>query len=450
MINIEDNLDKNQYKMEDIDDYIEKKLIENGQPVYLNIYHLSYVNYFVQIFGFGFFHSSIEINEKEFSYSATEDEYSGIFSNSINDSNLILKEKIYLGNTFYNDNEINEILLLNTPYWLGKSYDPFLKNCNHFTKFFSKLLIEKENIINDYPDYVNRITEYGFFFNCFYSPIKRLYGNTILNLNSGNNVEYISIPKNDNISIKNELSYNLDRFSFHRIDTEFNLMVNGNMTHQLNYEKNNSINNNSKNNNFEISNDNFSEQPSIKRKYSISNQQCFFEKIMKYNFFLNTIFYNGNIPILNKLVKADNFFANKKLTQALIIYQEILKEVDLEKNENLESEFNKIFSINNHKYILNPKDNVKNILFKLKILHCIFYIFFKNNLINDQELVSNTIFKLNKNDYFSLFYKAYIKFVERNIPECVEIIKNGIEICNDNKFKKKFRQFYILIDHLEF
>ena len=33
MINIEDNLDKNQYKMEDIDDYIEKKLIENGQPV---------------------------------------------------------------------------------------------------------------------------------------------------------------------------------------------------------------------------------------------------------------------------------------------------------------------------------------------------------------------------------------------------------------------------------
>ena len=449
MIKLEENINKNKYKMEELDDYIEKTLVENGQPVYLNIYHLSFINYFVQIFGFGFFHSSIEINEKEFSYSATEDEYSGIFSNLINDSNLILKEKIYLGNTFYNDNEINEILLLNTPYWLGKSYDPFLKNCNHFTKFLFKLLIEKENIINDYPDYVNRITEYGFFFNCFYSPIKRLYGNMIFSPNSGKNVEYISLPKN-NISIKNELSFNLDRFSFQRIDTEFNLMVNGNFSHQFYFEKNNSINNNTKNNNFEISKDNFSDQPTLKRRYSISEQKCFFEKIMKYNFFLNSIIYNGNNPILKKLVKADHFFANRKLTQALIIYQEILKEVDLEKNENLENEFKKIFSYNNHKYILNPKDNVKHLLFKLKILHCIFYIFFKNNLINDQELVSNTIFKLNKNDYFSLFYKAYIKFVERNIPECVEIIKNGIEICEDNKFKKKFRQFYILIDHLEF
>ena len=449
MINIVDNNIEKKDKIEELDDYIEKKLLEIGQPVYLNIYHLSFVNYFVQLFGFGFFHSSIEINEKEFSYSATNDEYSGIFSNLIEDSNLILKEKIYLGNTFYNNNEINEILLLNTPYWLGKSYDPFLKNCNHFTKFFSKLLIEKENIINHYPDYVNRITEYGFFFNCFYSSIKRLYGNTVFNPNSGNNIEYISLPRN-NISIKNELSFNLDRFSFHRIDTEFNLMFKGHGSQPFYFEKNNSLNNDTKNNNFEISKDNYSDQPSLKRRYSISDQKCFFEKIMKYNFFLNSIFYNGNNPILKKLVKADNYFANKKLTQALNIYQEILKEVDLEKNENLENEFNNIFSFNNHKYILNQNDNIKHLLFKLKILHCIFYIFFKNNLINDQELVSNTIFKLNKNDYFSLFYKAYIKFVERNIPECVEIIKNGIEICNDNQFKKKFRQFYILIEQLEF
>ena len=113
-------------ELEEIDNIIEKKLIEEGHAVYLNVYHLSFINYFVQLLGFGFFHSSIEINGKEFSYSATEDEESGIFSNSIEDSNLILKEKIYLGNTFYTDNEINEILLLNIPYWLGKSYDPFL------------------------------------------------------------------------------------------------------------------------------------------------------------------------------------------------------------------------------------------------------------------------------------------------------------------------------------
>ena len=271
--NIYEEYNNKKNELEEIDNIIEKKLIEEGHAVYLNVYHLSFINYFVQLLGFGFFHSSIEINGKEFSYSATEDEESGIFSNSIEDSNLILKEKIYLGNTFYTDNEINEILLLNIPYWLGKSYDPFLKNCNHFTKFFQKLLIEKKNIINDYPDYVNRITDYSIFFNCFYSPIKRLYGNIALSPNSGNNKEFISTRLND-ISLKNDISLNI-RNTFPRLE---------NITKNFN-EKNFSFSYNHNLNNYEISKDNYSDQPSIKRKYIIKNQKCFFESSMKYNFF---------------------------------------------------------------------------------------------------------------------------------------------------------------------
>ena len=436
--NIYEEYNNKKNELEEIDNIIEKKLIEEGHAVYLNVYHLSFINYFVQLLGFGFFHSSIEINGKEFSYSATEDEESGIFSNSIEDSNLILKEKIYLGNTFYTDNEINEILLLNIPYWLGKSYDPFLKNCNHFTKFFQKLLIEKKNIINDYPDYVNRITDYSIFFNCFYSPIKRLYGNIALSPNSGNNKEFISTRLND-ISLKNDISLNI-RNTFPRLE---------NITKNFN-EKNFSFSYNHNLNNYEISKDNYSDQPSIKRKYIIKNQKCFFESSMKYNFFLNTIFYKGNNSILKKLNKAEQLFSDKKFTQALKIYQEILKEIDLENNNNLDEQFKTIFSLKDYNYTLNPKENVKNVVLKLKILHCIFYIFFKNNLIDEQELVSSSIFSLNKNDYFTLFYKAFLKFYERNIPECVEIIKNGIKICGDNKFKKKFRQFNLLIDELDF
>ena len=431
------------YDLEEIDNLIEKKLIEEGQAVYLNIYHLSYINIFIQFLGFGFFHSSIEINGKEFSYSATEDEESGIFSNPIEDSNLVLKEKIYLGNTFYTDDEINEILLLNIPYWLGKSYDPFLKNCNHFTKFFQKQLIEKKNIINDYPDYVNRITNYSVFFNCFYSPLRRLYGNIALSPNSGNNVEYISTRVN-NISLKNNLTFTSGD-SFHKFETDINLIWNNSFN-----EKYNSFNKHTNCNNCDISKDNYSEQPYLKKKSIIKNQKCFFESSMKYNFFLNSIFYNGNNSILKKYNNAEQFFSVRKFTQALKIYQEILKEIDLENNNNLDEEFKTIFSLSDYNYILNPKENVKNIVLKLKILHCIFYIFYKNNLINDQELVSSSIFSLNKNDYFALFYKAFIKFYERNIPECVEIIKNGIEICIDNKFKKKFRQFNLLIEQLDF
>lgn len=59
---------------------------------------------------------------------------------------------------------------LHSEYWLGNSYDPFKKNCNDFTKFMSNLLIR--NSLTEYPIYVNRITEFGIFFYCFYGPIK--------------------------------------------------------------------------------------------------------------------------------------------------------------------------------------------------------------------------------------------------------------------------------------
>jgi hypothetical protein len=57
---------------------------------------------------------------------------------------------------------------------MGRTYDPFLKNCNNFTKYFLKLILFN-NI--DYPAYVNRICKYAHIFSSFYPPIKRLYGN---------------------------------------------------------------------------------------------------------------------------------------------------------------------------------------------------------------------------------------------------------------------------------
>ena len=49
------NRNCNQKNQESLDELIEKARVENGQAVYLNNYHLSSINYIIQLLGFGFF-----------------------------------------------------------------------------------------------------------------------------------------------------------------------------------------------------------------------------------------------------------------------------------------------------------------------------------------------------------------------------------------------------------
>ena len=106
---------------ESFDELIEKARVENGQAVYLNIYHMSYANYIIQFFGIGFFHTTIQVNEFEYSFTPTDDNNSGIVFNKIGEGkkDIWLKEKIYLGNTIYDDDEIKQLLFLNILYWLS-------------------------------------------------------------------------------------------------------------------------------------------------------------------------------------------------------------------------------------------------------------------------------------------------------------------------------------------
>lgn len=177
---------------------------EYGLRVYLNIYHLTIFNYILQFFGIGFFHTSLEINDIEYSFKLGIGEESGIFLNRFKDGieKKWLKEKIYLGNTPYDINSVNEIFKLYIPFWLGKSYNLFQKNCNDFTKFFSGLLLRTNNVAN-YPDYVNRITIFADYFNIFYNPIKKLYfetNNAPFNSSSLNS-EFIQNENRDNNNI---------------------------------------------------------------------------------------------------------------------------------------------------------------------------------------------------------------------------------------------------------
>lgn len=74
---------------------IKQTELKTGRYVYLNVYHITKFNYLLKIMGLGLFHTSIQIEDLEYSYGSTEDNLCGIYIHKINETNdnLILKGK---------------------------------------------------------------------------------------------------------------------------------------------------------------------------------------------------------------------------------------------------------------------------------------------------------------------------------------------------------------------
>ena len=208
-------------------------------------------NYILQFFGFGFFHTSLEINDIEYSFKLGSGDQSGIFYNHFKDGidKKRLKEKIYLGNTPYDINSVNEIFKLYIPFWLGRSYNLFEKNCNNFTKFFASLLLRTDNVIN-YPDYVNRITIFARYFNMLYNPIKKLY----IELNSTLATSPLNSEFLPNENKNNNINENNNENNGENNNENNNNIANGS-DKELNNIKENVSSNIEINNNLKTSND---------------------------------------------------------------------------------------------------------------------------------------------------------------------------------------------------
>ncbi len=104
------------------------------EVVYLNIYNVTSFNNVAEWLGFGFYHTSVEIFNHEFSYGGHDQACSGIVCvEAGNCAGLTLKEKLPVGETYYNEDEIDDIIRSFGDFWLGKDYDPFAWNCNCFT-----------------------------------------------------------------------------------------------------------------------------------------------------------------------------------------------------------------------------------------------------------------------------------------------------------------------------
>lgn len=117
-------------------DSVNKSLIESRKPetVYLNVYHVSPINSALEYLGFGLYHTSVGIYGLEMSYGGHSDGSPGtVVVLKGSSGGLVIKERIPVGETYYNLREINEITDYFGEFWPGNQYDPFRKNCNNFT-----------------------------------------------------------------------------------------------------------------------------------------------------------------------------------------------------------------------------------------------------------------------------------------------------------------------------
>lgn len=153
------------------------------EKVYLHIYDLSPINSFLSFFGFGIYHSGLEVYGREYTFAGG----GGIFDTKplevIESEGVPLRETIELGEIWHSQKDIDDIIYKLRTQFGPNDYNLVTKNCNNFSSDLCKSLLNK-----DIPDYVNRLANWGRIF----EPIITWIMNKIMDVSS-NNFSYKSI-----------------------------------------------------------------------------------------------------------------------------------------------------------------------------------------------------------------------------------------------------------------
>ena len=84
-------------KGNNIDSLIAMNEISKGEPVYLNVYHINVLNYFLQFFGCGIYHSTIYVFDNEYSFGCSNNKsISGIYKANNQTKKFLFKGKLSL------------------------------------------------------------------------------------------------------------------------------------------------------------------------------------------------------------------------------------------------------------------------------------------------------------------------------------------------------------------
>ena len=439
---------------------ITKYQFKCGNPIYLKVYHLSIINYILQIFGLGLYHTTIEIENTEYSFGRTKEEIAGIFTNKVGimEKKLRLKEKLYLGNTLYSPTTIYKLLSFQSVYWMGNTYDPFVKNCNHFTKYFSQMLLGQH--VN-YPDYINRLSDCGMLFSSFYPPIKRLYGDVVFKVENsdlkglGEGEEKISSKERSNIIdidadmnkkiIENESDFCFEKLKHNNLikRTKSDNSIDCNCQHHRN---NSAIS--AKN----VSDEKINVEKDIEVELALKHQNSnMFYSVgpNEHNPFSSIIYLNPYLTKLKSFINKESYIEILVSKNKIYFFCEQIKliEQNIENNEyskaerileNLINDFTNYRSILdqtkitfNNKYI--NSHSKQSITFLLKLYHLFHYVSYLQNNIEKQETIVNKILKLDSNDYYSIIELAYVRYQQTKFPECDELLRSAITFCEKTK-----------------
>ncbi|XP_056693069.1 deSI-like protein At4g17486 isoform X2 [Spinacia oleracea] len=143
----------------------ESSAAKNGEietDVVMNVYDLTPLNQYTYWFGFGIFHSGIEVHGMEYGFGAHDFPASGVFEvDPRSCPGFIYRCSIPLGRTSMSQSEFRSFIERVASEYHGDTYHLITKNCNHFTDDLSFRLTGKK-----IPGWVNRLARTGAVCSC--------------------------------------------------------------------------------------------------------------------------------------------------------------------------------------------------------------------------------------------------------------------------------------------
>ncbi|KAD4180416.1 hypothetical protein R6Q59_023641 [Mikania micrantha] len=130
--------------------------------VFLNVYDLTPINSYSIWFGFGIFHSGIQVYGGEYAFGAHDFPISGVFEVEPKSCpGFIYRCSIPLGHVTQSPTEFREFIEAVASEYHGDTYHLISKNCNHFTDDICERLMGKK-----IPGWVNRLAKLGAVCSC--------------------------------------------------------------------------------------------------------------------------------------------------------------------------------------------------------------------------------------------------------------------------------------------
>lgn len=130
--------------------------------VILNVYDLTPLNNYMGWFGFGIFHSGIEVYGMEYGFGAHDFSISGVFEVEPKSCpGFIYRCSVPLGCISKSPSEFRTFIESVASEYHGDTYHLISKNCNHFTDDMARRLTGK-----GIPGWVNRLAHLGAFCSC--------------------------------------------------------------------------------------------------------------------------------------------------------------------------------------------------------------------------------------------------------------------------------------------